>query len=245
MFKNIALKLQLKQNIKTIPKDNFIKRLYSSVIGEGMLHEGNIYLIDYAIKNMPKNGIVLEIGSYGGLSANLICHLLKSYNKQEISFISCDAWVYEGYNDHKKNKKQHIDGNPNISRLTFMNYIKNAYINSIQLLHPEMKPYACHLDSDTFFDKWENNAALIDVFNRTFKINKKIAFCYIDGDHSLEQTKKDFYNVSKNILKGGFILIDDSADYLNFGSAKFIKEIKQNNDYKIILKNPNYLIQKL
>ncbi len=245
MLKKIVKALQLKNNIKTIPKDDFIKRLPSSVIGGGMLNEGNIYLMDYAIRNMPHNGIVLEIGSYGGLSANLICHLLKSHNKQNTHFASCDAWIYEGYNDDKTNKRPYIDGNIQISRSSFMNYIKNAYINSIQLLHSDIRPNACHLTSDMFFDIWNNQNEFTDVFNRSFKIDKKISFCYIDGDHSFEQTKKDFNNVSKNMLKGGYILIDDSADHLNFGSAKFIKEIKYNSNFKIVAKNPNYLIQKL
>ncbi len=245
MLKKIVKALQFRKDIKTIPKDYFIRRLPSSVIGGGMLHEGNIYLIDYAIKNMPHNGIIMEIGSYGGLSANLICHLLKSHNKQKTPFISCDTWVYEGYNDSKTNKNSHIDGNPKISRLSFMKYIKNAYINSVQLLHPDMIPNACHLTSDAFFDIWKNNNEFIDVFNRSFKINKEISFCYIDGDHSFEQTKKDFNNVSKNMIHGGYILIDDSADHLSFGSAKFIKEIKHNSNFKIVAKNPNYLIQKL
>jgi hypothetical protein len=66
----------LKKQIKIIRDDNFIKRLNSSVIGEGMLHKGNPYLMDYAIKYLPENGIVLEIGVYGGLPTNLILHLL-------------------------------------------------------------------------------------------------------------------------------------------------------------------------
>lgn len=50
---------------KKTASDDFIKRIRSLVIGEGMLQEGNINLIEYAIKNMPHEGSVVEIGSYG------------------------------------------------------------------------------------------------------------------------------------------------------------------------------------
>ena len=71
--------------VKEIPEDLFVQRLRSLVIGEGMLHKGNIYLIDFALKNMPDNGVVIEIGSYGGLSTNLILYLLKKNNRIEYS----------------------------------------------------------------------------------------------------------------------------------------------------------------
>ncbi|WP_366512821.1 class I SAM-dependent methyltransferase [Kordia sp.] len=72
-----------------------------------------------------------------------------------------------------------------------------------------------------------------------------MSFAYIDGDHSYEQTKKDFENVDSKLKVNGFILLDDSADHLNFGSSDFIKDIKKNDNYKIIDSNPNYLIQKV
>ena len=74
---------------------------------------------------------------------------------------------------------------------------------------------------------------------------EKIAFAYIDGDHSYEQTKKDFENVDAKLLKNGFVLIDDSAKKMRFGSAQFIKEIFKRSDYKLIDANPNYLFKKI
>ncbi len=229
---------------KTIPNDDFIKRLQCSVIGEGMLHKGNMYLINKAIKNMPNDGYVVEIGVYGGLSTNLILHLLKKNNKPHI-MVGCDAWIYEGYSDYKGNADTHIDGRNDIERTTYMQYIKNAYINATRLLNPNNLPYTCHLKSNQFFEKWNKKEIVTDVFGRQFKLEQKIAFCYIDGDHSFEQTKTDFENVNQHLAKGGYILIDDSAKHMSFGSARFIDEIKRLDDYKIIENNPNYLIQKI
>lgn len=233
-----------KKPVKQIPYDAFLKRLRCTVIGEGMLHEGNIYLMDYAIKNMPENGITFEIGVYGGLSTNVILHLLTKNNKS-INHYGCDLWVYEGYEDYLGLKNDFIDGRKDIKRKDYMNYIKEAFINSTKFLNYKNLPYTCHLSSNDFFNQWNNNIEFTDVFQRNFKLNQKIAFAYIDGDHSFEQTKKDFENVDSKLLIGGYILIDDSADYLNFGSAKFAKEILKNPNYKLIDKNPNYLFQKI
>lgn len=232
-----------KKTVKKIQTDLFIKRLRSSVIGEGMLHEGNIFLIDYAIRNMPDEGIVFEIGSYGGLSTNLILHLLKKHNKGNHLF-GCDPWIYEGYNDYKETAPLHIDGREDLERNKYMTYIKNAFINAALLLHPEKLPFTAHLKSDALFEKWDRNEEFVDVFGRNFSMPNKIAFCYIDGDHSYEQTKKDFENVDSKLQPKGFILIDDSAKNLNFGSANFVKEIMKNPNFRLIDTNPNYLFQK-
>jgi hypothetical protein len=233
-----------RSKIKTIASDNFINRLRCSVIGEGMLPEGNIYLMDFAVKNMPAEGIIFEIGSYGGLSTNLIIHLLEKHHKKN-DFYGCDAWVYEGYNDHHGVVESHIDGREDIDRKEYMNYIKNAFVTTTRFLHPNRLPFSCHLTSDTFFEKWNAKEEFTDVFDRNFKLDQSISFCYIDGDHSYEQTKKDFENVASKVLVNGFVLIDDSAKHFSYGSAKFVKEILKNPAFKVIDTNPNYLFQKI
>ncbi|WP_298508376.1 class I SAM-dependent methyltransferase [uncultured Kordia sp.] len=233
-----------KKQYKTINTDSFLLRIKATIIGEGMLHEGNIYLMDYAIQNMPDNGIVFEIGSYAGLSTNVMLHLLEKHRKKHL-FVGCDAWIYEGFKDHTGIIEEHIDGKPNVARKEYVAYIKNAFVNAAKLLHPNAKPHTCHLPSDAFFDTWNTTNKFTDVFDRTFSIQQEISFSYIDGDHSYEQTKKDFENVDSKLKLNGFILLDDSAKHLNFGSSDFIQEIKQNDRYRIIDHNPNYLIQKI
>jgi hypothetical protein len=80
---------------KKIIDDLFIKRLKCTVIGEGMLDEWNIYLMDYVIKKISNRGAILEIGSYGGSSTNLMLHLIKKHQKEN-PFSACDSWIYEG-----------------------------------------------------------------------------------------------------------------------------------------------------
>lgn len=234
-----------KKSIKQLCyKDAFIERLASSTISGGMLAEGNIYLMDYAVKNMPANGHVLEIGCWAGLSGNILHHLIKKYNRMEL-FLGCDPWIYEGFNDYKKIITSTIDGDETIERSDFMNYIKNAYINSISLFNKNKLPYTFRLTSDVFFEHYLKNDEITDVFNRPFKLGGQISFCYIDGDHSYETSKRDFENVGKYLKIGGYVLLDDSHDNSGFGSSKLISEIKKNPNYCVVEKNPNYLIQKI
>lgn len=230
---------------KYIESDDFIKRIRSLVIGEGMLKEGNIGLIDFALKNMPDEGNVLEIGSYGGLSTNLIIHLMRKYQLEHL-FYTCDAWIYEGYKDYLQDiTSLCIDGRDDVLRTEYSTYLKNAFINSTRFLSSQNLPYSFHLYSDSFFESWNNNKIELDIFGRSVALGGSISFAYIDGGHSYEVAWKDFNNVVANLVKNGFILLDDSADGQNFGSAEIIAKIKKDNRFKVIAKNPNYLIQKL
>lgn len=224
-------------------QDNFIKRIRSSVIGEGMLHEGNIFLMDYAIKNMPTNGKVLEIGCYGGLSSNLLLHLMKKYNRKE-AFMACDPWIYEGYDDAKGQATKTIDGRADVTRTDYMEYMKQAYINAARLLHPTNLPHTFRYTSDGFFSHYQKESNLTDIFGNQLQLGGAISFCYIDGNHAYDFAKRDFENVSQYLLKDGFILFDDSIDGSSFGSAKLMEELKKDNRYKVIYKNPNYLVQR-
>lgn len=225
-------------------KDSYIDRLRCSVIGEGMLHAGNPYLMDFAIKNMPLNGIVIEIGVYGGLSTNLLLYLLQKNDKIQ-KLYGCDAWVYEGYKDFTGIVETHIDGREDILRKDYVQYIKDSFLRSVGFLNKDNLPHTCHSTSDDFFTQWSSTNLFTDVFGRNFSISQKISFAYIDGDHSLEQTEKDFNNVAERLLIGGFVLIDDSADGMSFGSASFIKHIRKNPCFEIVTQNPNYLIKKI
>ncbi len=224
--------------------DDFIKRIRYLTIGEGMLPEGNIPLMDYAIKNLPQEGCVLEIGSYGGLSTNLIVHLLRKHEKNN-TFFTCDAWIYEGYNDHLQSiTESHIDGRRDITRSAYSDYMKNAFMNSVQFLSQHHKPFSFHLDSATFFENWSAGKNKIDIFGQPVQLGGKIGFAYIDGGHSYEVAWGDFINVASHLAMHGFILLDDSGDGQNFGSARMMEQIKKDKRFRVIAMKPNYLIQK-
>ena len=71
-----------------------------------------------------------------------------------------------------------------------------------------------------------------------------IAFAYIDGAHTYEQSMRDFQNVSRHLIGGGFIVFDDSADSSHWGSRLTAQEAAKHPDYELIAKNPNYCVRK-
>jgi len=234
----------INKKLQVLSPDPFLQRIKSTVIGEGMLNDGNIYLMKQAFDAMPAGGCIVEIGIYAGLSTNVMLYLLNQLKRNE-PFFNCDAWIYEGFNDHLLGSKEiHMDGRPDISRNEYTEYIKNAYINAVQLLSKNRLPHSFHLSSDTFFDKWNKEEKAIDLFNNEVLLGMPISFAYIDGGHSYEQAKNDFLNVSKHLLPGGFILFDDSSDDCKMGSAQLMSELKKNSEFKFVNKNPNYLFRK-
>lgn len=237
------LKKLVSRSIRRLPEDDFMKRLPSLLIGQGMLHPGNPWLFDYAVKNMPANGSVVEIGSYGGLSANLLIHLMQQHQRTE-SFFTCDPWIYEGYHDHKGNVSEHIDGSNTVTRSIYSAYMQDAFIRATQFLHSDRLPHSIHCTSDVFFRHWKKNESVTDVFGRTVTTGGKISFAYIDGDHSYEAARTDFENCAAQLLPGGFILLDDSASSDAFGSAKLANELRTHPDFEVVFTNPNYLLRK-
>lgn len=224
--------------------DDYIKRLRCSLIGEGMLPEENIFQMDYAIKNMPNEGSVIEIGIYGGLSTNVLLHLLSKNNKTNKLF-NTDVWIYEGFYDHKISPPKTIDGRDDVLREDYTRYIKEAYLSSIKTLSKNNSPHSFHLSSDDFFEAWNTNKKTTDLFEHETTLGGPIAFAYIDGNHSYQQTKKDFENVMKSLVIGGFILFDDSESTSDFGSAQLVKEIAKNKTLTLVDNRLNHLFVKL
>jgi hypothetical protein len=233
-----------KWRIKKLPyTDRFITRLPSSTIGCGMLHEGNVYLMDYAIKNMPEGKYVLEIGSWAGLSTNLLLHLMEKYGRKE-QFLGCDPWLYS-YNDAEAEQEFSIDGKAEVSRAEYMDYIRQGFIQAALLFHKNKLPHTFRLKSDDFFEQFSQKSMVTDVFGRSTQLDGPISFCYIDGNHAYEYVKRDFENVNQHLMVNGMILFDDSFIGSGFGSERLLLEIKQDPNFKVLDRNPNYLIQKL
>ena len=67
---------------------------------------------------------------------------------------------------------------------------------------------------------------------------------YIDGNHAYDFARRDFENVARLLLLGGYILLDDSAMYQQFGSAQLAREIRQGSEFQVVRRNPNYLFRK-
>lgn len=208
-----------------------------SIVNAGMLHEGNLYLMEYAVKNLPTDDSVLEIGSFCGLSTNIIAYLIRKHNKNN-RFFSSDKWDFEEQEQSNFIYKLNVDYNE------YQKFVKDSFVRNLQFFCNKNLPYSIELFSDDFFELWKKRSSVIDVFGRYVELGGKLSFCHIDGNHSYDFVKRDFVNADKWLVKGGFILFDDSADHYTFGSSKFMKEIKANKTYEIVMKNPNYLVRK-
>ena len=217
--------------------DEYLRWL--TFVNPGMLHPGNPYCFDYAIKNLPSEDPIIEIGSFCGLSTNTISYLLKKRNKTNKIFCS-DRWIYEGYEEAESKYL----GNSNISHQEYRTFIKETFKRNINFFSRENLPYPIELFSDDFFDVWGKELEVEDIFGRKVKSGGPISFAYIDGNHTYEFTKRDFINTDKYLVKGGFILFDDTHILSTFGCAEFMKEVEKNQDYELVMKNPNYLFRK-
>ena len=241
MIKKIINKLiSLIKTSKTTPlKTINVEYLrWLSFANAGMLNRGNIYCIDYAIRNLPSNNPIVEIGSFCGLSTNTISYLLKKHNRQNRIFTS-DKWIFEG----AENGGNLAD--TDISHSEFKSFVIEAFKRNVGFFSRSNLPFAIEVFSDEFFELWSSGKMAKDVFNRDIQMGGGISFAYIDGNHTYEFSKRDFLNTSKFLDKGGFILFDDSSDNSKFGCAKLMSEILSNRDYELVLKNPNYLFRKI
>src|SRR5271157_4820246 len=92
------LKKLIGSNDKAEPSIIYIEDEYINWLcfaNAGMLDKGNIYCFDYAARNIHSNSVCVEIGSFCGLSANVIHYFLKKYNKDN-RLICVDKWEFEG-----------------------------------------------------------------------------------------------------------------------------------------------------
>ena len=230
---SVLTKVRDRLSMKTV-EDEYLTWLRFA--NAGMLNPGNIYAMKYAIENLPTNDPIVEIGSFCGLSTNVLSYFLRKYQRKNIIFCS-DKWIFEG-SDEGVNL-----GLSDISHADYRPYVKETFMRNINFFSPN-RPHPIELFSDEFFEKWKEQKEVIDVFNQSIILGGNISFSYIDGNHTYEFAKRDFENVSQYLVPGGFILFDDSSDSDPFGLTKLMREIKQRSDYSLVMKNPNYLFQK-
>jgi predicted O-methyltransferase YrrM len=201
---------------------------------------GNVYCFDFAMKHLPSDNPILEIGTFVGLSTNQITHCKRRHNRKNPLF-TCDRWVFEGID-----MSASVGGSP----VTFQAYrelIKDMYVRLARTFSADDLPRTVELFSDEFFAAWERGDTLTDVFGNTHKLGGPLAFAFIDGDHSYAFAKRDFLNVDKFLEPGGFILFDDSADYARgpdgqqWPVVRVMEEVRQTGRYELVVRNPNYL----
>ena len=219
--------------------DEYVRSLMT--VNVGFLHYGNLHLFNFAIERLPSAAPMLEIGSYCGLSTNLLTYY-KRRNGVTNKLFTCDKWVWVN-----------SDGTPpletfpgtDIATDAMRDFVKETYIRNVERFSHDDLPYTIETLSDEFFAEWVKRSAVIDVFGRSVDLGGPISFAYIDGNHSYDFARRDFENCDRFLEQGGFILFDDSSDAADLGSARLAREAGRSSRYEIIATNPNYLVRKL
>jgi Methyltransferase domain len=214
--------------------DDFIA--WISLANAGMLNKGNLLCFDYAIRNLPSKNPIVEIGSFCGLSTNLLAHFQRKHGAENQIF-NCDRWEFEGADGNV--------GDSSIPHGEFRAYVRDSYIRNVKMFSRDRLPRTIEMLSDDFFAAWKARATTTDVFGRSTKLGGPISFCYIDGNHEYDFARQDFENTDRFLEPGGFVLFDDSADGSKWEVCRVIEEVKQMPNYRLVIKNPNYLFQKI
>jgi methyltransferase family protein len=204
----------------------------------GMLDKGNLFLIDHAIKHLPSDAPLLEIGSFCGLSTNLLTHYKRKYARKN-PLITCDKWAFE--NTSKDNP--HLGASP-VLFSDYKSFVRDSYLRNVRLFSPDDLPFTVEATSEEFFAAWKQKMEARDVLGKPITLGGPLSLCYIDGDHTYEGVKKDFLNCDAFLEPGGFLLFDDSA-VAAFGVRNLMPEVEATGRYKLVATNPNHLFQKL
>ena len=120
--------------------------------------------------------------------------------------------------------------------------MKESFIRNTKFFSSDKIPFTFHLDSASFFEKWNNCERIKDIFDRDIRLGGLFSFCFIDGDHTYEGVKQDFHRLDDLLECGGFLMFDDSSDGSGWdGINKVMHEVLQSKRYELVMKNPNYL----
>ena len=215
-------------------KDEYVELLRK--VNAGMLHHGNIKCFNHAIENLPSDNPIVEIGTFCGLSANIITYFKKKYCRKNL-LLTVDNW-------YLPDKPVPI-AKSTITYLDYYKYVRENLIRNLTLFSNFDLPYAFENGSGLFFENWKAETTCQDIFKKTVRLGGSISFVYIDGNHSFQNVLNDFENSDKYLDVGGYILFDDSADFSGWEVTRVIKIVKKTGRYSVVMKNPNYLFKKI
>lgn len=204
----------------------------------GMLDRGNLYCFDYAIGSLVSDAPMLEIGSFCGLSTNVLTYYKKLHGISN-PLISCDKWMFE-----TAEKGGSLSEHTSLTHDQYRDFVKSTYLRNVRMFSRDDLPFTVETFSDEFFTAWKESREVEDVFGRSIRLGGPISFCFVDGNHSYEYVRRDFENCDEFLEPGGFILFDDSADGSGWEVCRLMPEVQQSGKYELIIKNPNYLFRK-
>lgn len=227
-----------RESDRRVRSDDYIPWLCAMLGGWVAPDHGNLRAFDHAVRSMPAGGAMIEVGSFLGLSTNLLAYLAMKY-RQEHPFFSCDPWVFEG-------TERPIGGYFDAGSEAYRRYAKEVFRMNTALFSAPRKPYAVEATSARFFEAWDRRETAEDVFGRPAVLGGPISFAYIDGAHTEEAARGDFLAVDRHLLPGGFVLFDDSDDGGCFPDVtRVAREVARQPSYEVVFKTPHYFFRKV
>jgi hypothetical protein len=151
-----------------------------------MLDNGNLYLIDTTSKLLPSAPPILEIGSFCGLSTNVLTHFKRKCGLKS-RLVSCDKWEFE--ND---NKDDPYLGASLILLSDYKAFVRESYIRNTPACSAAMTPFRMEATYNEFFAGWREKKEVRDVLGQAMKLGGPISRSYIDGTIGMKARKRIF-----------------------------------------------------
>jgi hypothetical protein len=216
--------------------DNYTRLLND--VNAGMCVPGNLYLFDYAVKNLPSAAPIVEIGLWAGLSTNLLTYYKRRHGRAN-RIINCDRWGAG---------EPHAEGVIEDSGITLGEvraHIRESYVHNVTTFSRADLPYTLEMLSGEMFGAWRKGETLTDIFGRGVRLGGPLSFAFIDGAHDYGNARNDFEMCDEVLERGGFILFDDSAPEAGWeGVQRCVSEVIADAHYELILANPHHLFRK-
>lgn len=231
-----ARRLRANDNSSSIINSPYLSWLRLAV--PGMLLDGNIIAIEHAIRNLPADAAVIEIGTFSGLSTAVIAHFLDKYD-QNPDFYTCDRWEFEG-----QQLGECLGASRFVTHDEYRDYVKGNFLRTAETFVKGRSLHTIEVFSDEFFGLWFRRETVTSVFGRQVRLGGPIGFCYIDGNHTYDFARRDFENTDRFLVAGGHILFDDSADGSIWEVNQLVREVVRTKQYELVMRNPNYLLKK-
>jgi hypothetical protein len=138
------------------------------------------------MKQLPSAAPILEIGSFCGLSANVLTHYKKKHAMKN-RLVTCDKWEFEN-----AGKGSDRVGSSAVLFSDYRAFVRDSFLRNARLFSGNDLPFTMEMMSNEFFTAWREGKAVQDVFGRPMTLGGPISFCYIDGDHTYGGRKRIF-----------------------------------------------------
>lgn len=208
-------------------------------VNAGMCVPGNLYLFDYAVRNLPSDAPVVEIGLWAGLSTNLLTYYKRKHGRRNL-VVNCDRW---GGEDEQNHPAPVAESGATLG--DFRAHLRESYVRNVERFSRGDLPHTLELLSGELFRAWREGGRRTDIFGREVQLGGPVSFAFIDGAHDYDNVRADFEMCDEFLERGGFVLFDDSAPEAGWPDVqRLVEEVRSDGRYELVAANPYHLFRK-